>query len=193
MESTTEVPEPIQDGASKGQASPSGGKAGGSEEGSHQEVISCMGSALEGRGLAGWNGCVGDNIAEGAEGLEGQEDHLSYADAVIAGIKMVEPEHEMLKLAEMAASAGTSIEGLMDFNYGAGEERPRERVNGTACAHHMLRNQHGSSHHNNKPEEVCRPEAATHFVFTCWWHVLVVQACDSVLFHIRIPGAGAIL
>eukprot|EP00884_Botryococcus_braunii_P018723 jgi/Botrbrau1/5534/Bobra.0023s0021.4 len=53
-----------------------------------------------------------------------QETGMSYADAVIAGIKMVEPGHEAVQLAEMAASAGTDIENLMSFNYWAGTEEP---------------------------------------------------------------------
>jgi hypothetical protein len=48
-----------------------------------------------------------------------EHEGLSYADAVIAGIKMVEPENEAVQLAELATSAGTSIEWLIDFNYTA--------------------------------------------------------------------------
>lgn len=57
------------------------------------------------------------SVQNPAQGVE--QDGISYADAVIAGIKLVEPENEAVQLAELANSAGTSIEGLLNFNYTA--------------------------------------------------------------------------
>lgn len=70
--------------------------------------VICMDNGISSASASAQNSAVG-MVEEG----------MSYADAVIAGIKMVEPGNEAVQLAELATTAGTSIEGLLDFNYTA--------------------------------------------------------------------------